>query len=87
MDATPAISDASPALPDTLLDGVDWPGLVLPAVGLATLAWTITGSGYGSGLRVTAGALATAVCLITGFLWMAVEHNRFRNTQEGCAQR
>ncbi|MFJ4653301.1 hypothetical protein ACIP5Y_18725 [Nocardia sp. NPDC088792] len=77
MGRAQTITDTSSALPETLLDGVDWPGLVLLAAGVAALAWTITGSSSGPGFRLVGGAVATAITLITGFVWITVEHKRF----------
>ncbi|MVU76869.1 hypothetical protein GPX89_06375 [Nocardia sp. ET3-3] len=67
--------------PETILDGVDWPGPLLLLLGVALLAWTMGDNDAGISLRLL-GVLATVVSLATGFAWIAVEHQRFRASSE-----
>ncbi|WP_067690017.1 hypothetical protein [Nocardia jejuensis] len=66
--------------PPTVLDGVTWPGLSLLLLGVLTLAWTLTGTD--SDDWTIAGASATAVALISGFVWITIEHNRFHTEEQ-----
>ncbi|GAB0105022.1 hypothetical protein JMUB6875_40000 [Nocardia sp. JMUB6875] len=66
--------------PDTVLDGVDWPGPTLLLAGVALLAWTV--SGLDDGGRLLAGAVGTMATVIVGIVWITVEHLRFRARQD-----
>lgn len=66
--------------PDTVLDGVDWPGPTLLLAGVALLAWTV--SDLEDGGRLVAGAVATLLVVIVGLVWITVEHLRFRARQD-----
>ncbi|AYF74841.1 hypothetical protein D7D52_14275 [Nocardia yunnanensis] len=61
--------------PDTVLDGVDWPGPTLLLAAVLILAWTVSGAADG---RLLGGSLATLVTLLTGLVWITLEHLRFR---------
>ncbi|WP_019930228.1 hypothetical protein [Nocardia sp. BMG111209] len=82
---SPSATDRSPApnrpdRPDAILDKLDWPGLLLLLLGVATLGWTVTG---GAGPRVLGGSVATAVALVAGFGWMVAEYARVRTERGG----
>jgi hypothetical protein len=59
--------------PDAILDDVGGPALLLLLLGVAALAWTVTG---GAEPRVLGGSVATGVALLAGFGWMVVEYVR-----------
>ncbi|MEC3957497.1 hypothetical protein VMT65_31000 [Nocardia sp. CDC153] len=74
------IHQAPDTAPDTVLDGVGWPGLTLLLAGVLTLASTFgdldTGPGpfTGTGLALIAFAV--------GFTWVVIEHRRYRAWQD-----
>ncbi|MCX4095251.1 hypothetical protein [Nocardia sp. alder85J] len=68
-----------PGPPDALLDTIDWPGVLLLLLGVATMAWTVTG---GAAPRVLGGSVATAVALVAGVAWIGAEYVRCRSRRE-----
>ncbi|MFI1912961.1 hypothetical protein [Nocardia sp. NPDC020380] len=73
--ATPA---ARSELPATVLDGVNWPGPALLLLGVSTLAWALTDTDGDVAIRTVVGSVVTLLALIAGFVWITVEHTRFR---------
>ncbi|WP_459545694.1 hypothetical protein [Nocardia sp. X0981] len=71
---------------ESIEDTRNWPGILLAALGIVLVGLTLTAAGYGfEGWAVIAGILA-AVCLISGFAIVLLEHRRVK-ANEGATLR
>ncbi|MBL1075908.1 hypothetical protein JK358_16040 [Nocardia sp. 2] len=77
-NAVPVSATRKSQPPETILDGVDWPGPALLLLGVIALAWTFTGTDIVTGLRAVGGSVVTVLALVAGSVWIVLEHNRFR---------
>ncbi|UGT44937.1 hypothetical protein LTV02_16715 [Nocardia yamanashiensis] len=67
-----------------ILDDLDAPGLLLLLVGVITLAWTLTANDPDLSAATIAGATVTACALVSGAIWVTLEHTRSRTHEDPC---
>ncbi|WP_067825051.1 hypothetical protein [Nocardia inohanensis] len=67
-----------------ILDDLDAPGLLLLLVGVITLAWTLTANDPDLSAGTITGATLTFCALVSGIIWVTLEHTRSRAHEDPC---
>lgn len=70
-----------PHVGESVEDVRNWPGLILTAIGIITVALTLTAAGYGFMGWAVIGAVVGVLCLGGGIALVVAEHRRIQHRE------